>query len=848
MPGSRMVVLLAVAEIREIPFEEYASFQVNLVDGQGLTAELLNQQHDSHPNPNCLPLYIPSEREKKRERERGSLIFYLAEGRHLGSGEMSGPEIDTVFPGDGESKADEEKKKQDKADDDLENSPIEEVRLTVPIMDDPTLPALTFRTWTLGLTSCLVLAFLNQFFGYRQNPLSVPPLAAQLVTLPLGRLMAAKLPKKKVKFPGTAGWEFSMNPGPFNVKEHVLITILANSGANGVYAVHIVTMMRALYHRSIHPLAAFLLSQTTQLLGYGWAGIFRKFMVDSPYMWWPPNLIQVALFRALHEKEVRRRGGTTRLQFFFVVFAISFAYYIVPNYLFPFASAFSIGCVIWKGSVLAQQLTSGYRGLGIGAFGLDWATISSYLGTPIATPGHAILNVMAGFVLFLYVLVPIAYWTDSYHAKRFPLISSGVFDGAGHRYDTATVINPKTFQFNPEGYSKVGPIHLSPFFVLSYGLNFATLAAIFTHIILFHGRSLWDQTTQAVKNQKMDVHTRLMRKNYERVPEWWFGVLLLITIALAFAACLGFGGQLQLPWWGILLACAVSFAFTLPIGILTATTNVQPGLNIITEMIIGYTYPGRPLANVSFKTYGYVSMMQAIYFLSDFKLGHYMKIPPKSMFVVQLVGTVVATSLYFGTSWWLLSTIPNICDSEKNPLWDCPNDNVFYSASIIWGVVGPVRMFGRLGLYSKQNWWFLAGLLAPIPVWVSSRMFPERKWIKLINVPVILGGVLMMPPAGAVNYWSWGVVGILFNVVIYKRYKKWWSQHTYVMSAGLDTGVAFSAVLAYFALQTWLGPNDEYGPIWWGHVDGSYNCDLAKCPTAAGVVVDGCPVVSGLDA
>lgn len=62
----------------------------------------------------------------------------------------------------------------------------------------------------------------------------------------------------------------------------------------------------------------------------------------------------------------------------------------------------------------------------------------------------------------------------------------------------------------------------------------------------------------------------------------------------------------------------------------------QAGLNVITELIIGYLYPGKPLANVAFKTYGYISMSQALGFLSDFKLGHYMKIPPKAMFLVQV--------------------------------------------------------------------------------------------------------------------------------------------------------------------------------------------------------------------
>lgn len=45
--------------------------------------------------------------------------------------------------------------------------------------------------------------------------------------------------------------------------------------------------------------------------------------------------------------------------------------------------------------------------------------------------------------------------------------------------------------------------------------------------------------------------------------------------------------------------------------------------------------PGNPISNVCFKVYGYMSMAQAVFFLADFKLGHYMKFSPKSMFLVQ---------------------------------------------------------------------------------------------------------------------------------------------------------------------------------------------------------------------
>lgn len=61
-----------------------------------------------------------------------------------------------------------------------------------------------------------------------------------------------------------------------------------------------------------------------------------------------------------------------------------------------------------------------------------------------------------------------------------------------------------------------------------------------------------------------------------------------------------------------------------------AITNQQIGLNVITELIVGYLLPGRPVAMMLFKTWGYVSMSQALQFSSDFKLGHYMKEPRKA--------------------------------------------------------------------------------------------------------------------------------------------------------------------------------------------------------------------------
>ncbi|CAG7884454.1 unnamed protein product [Brassica rapa] len=717
------------------------------------------------------------------------------------------------------------------------DSPIEEVRLTVPITDDPSQPVLTFRTWFLGMSSCVVLAFVNIFFGYRSNPLMVSSVVAQIVTLPLGKLMATTLPTRKFRLPGTS-WSGSLNPGPFNMKEHVLITIFANTGAGGAYATSIITIVKAFYHRNLNPTAAMLLLQTTQLLGYGWAGMFRKFLVDSPYMWWPSNLVQVSLFRALHEKEEKREGQQTRLRFFLIVFFLSFAYYIIPGYIFPSISSLSFLCWIWIRSVTAQQIGSGLQGLGIGSFGLDWSVVAGFLGSPLAVPFFAIANFFAGFLIFFYIVLPIFYWSNAYDAKKFPLFTSATFDHTGQKFNTTRILNQKTFDFNLAAYESYSKLYLSVVFALIYGLSFGTLTATVSHVALFDGKFIWGMWKKSTKAG--DVHTRLMKKNYKEVPHWWFVTVLFLSFVLALYACEGFGKQLQLPWWGLLLACSVAFTFTLPIGVIQATTNQQMGLNVIAELIIGYLYPGKPLANVAFKTYGYVSMSQALSFVGDFKLGHYMKIPPRSMFLVQLVATMVSTTVCFGTTWWLLSLVDNICVQEKLPIgspWTCPGDQVFYNASIIWGIIGPGRMFTSKGVYSGMNWFFLIGFLAPVPVWFFARKFPEKKWIEQIHVPLIFSAASAMPRAKAVNYWSWVIVGVVFNYYIFRRYKGWWARHNYILSAGLDAGTAIMGVLIYFALQN----NNISFPDWWGS-ENTDHCPLAHCPTEKGIVVKDCPV------
>lgn len=58
-----------------------------------------------------------------------------------------------------------------------------------------------------------------------------------------------------------------------------------------------------------------------------------------------------------------------------------------------------------------------------------------------------------------------------------------------------------------------------------------------------------------------------------------------------------------------------------------SNTPTHRFLNIIAELIAGYAWPGKPIANMVVKCYGYNSVRHGMDFAQDLKLGQYMVSP-----------------------------------------------------------------------------------------------------------------------------------------------------------------------------------------------------------------------------
>jgi OPT family small oligopeptide transporter len=396
-------------------------------------------------------------------------------------------------------------------------------------------------------------------------------------------------------------------------------------------------------------------------------------------MIWPGNLVAVTLMNAMYEKNDVRDpsvigGAMPRYRWFAIMTFVSFAYYFIPGFFAQFLSSFAFMTWMWPKSPVINQLFGYNTGLSLIPITFDWTQITGYIGSPLVPPWHAIANTMIGVVVFFIFLASALHYSGAWYSQFLPMSDSSTYDNTGKHYDVHRVLTPQ-FTLDEEAYKNYSPLFLSTTFAISYGLSFAAISALVVYTFLHHGKTIWRQYKSST-SEKPDIHMKLMRK-YQEAPTWWYMSLFSIMLALGFITILAW--PTNLSWWGFLLAVFISFSFSLPIGIIQAVTNNQIGLNVLTEFIYGYIQPGRPLALMIFKTFGYITMSQALTFVSDLKFGHYMKIPPRTMFMAQVVATTFSCFIQILSLNYALKNIPGVCTPEQPEHFTCPGGRVFFS-------------------------------------------------------------------------------------------------------------------------------------------------------------------------
>lgn len=215
--------------------------------------------------------------------------------------------------------------------------------------------------------------------------IEVEAVCIQILGYPAGKLLERILPTRKFH---VFGVNFTFNPGPFNQKEHMLITIMANVSvaykyATSIFVIQILPMFfNQTWARSV--LYQICISISMQCMGYGLAGLGRTCIVFPDYCIYPRALATVIINRSLHEK----RSGTsfevfgttvTRYRYLLFLGCAYFIWHIIgPGYLFEALSNFNWPTWIDPKSKTLAFIFGNSIGLGFNPFPtLDWIRSST---------------------------------------------------------------------------------------------------------------------------------------------------------------------------------------------------------------------------------------------------------------------------------------------------------------------------------------------------------------------------------------------------------------------------------------------------------------------------------------
>lgn len=692
-----------------------------------------------------------------------------------------------------------------------ENSPYAEVRAAVPNVDDPDLPQSTIRMWVLGITVVTFLSGANLLFFLHSPSATLTPYIGAIIVWPLGRLWDIVVPNYKI-------FGMELNPGPFNIKEHCLIVVMAlNLGVGVGYGPDIIVTLRQFYKDSLGSNWGFqvMLVLSTQLIGLGFSGFARRILIYPAAMIWPPNLVTVTFLTNIHMKYNHVANGwkISRLKFFLIVASIGSAYQWLPSFLATFLSDFDFAAWIAPNNIVVNQVFGTISGLGLFPIAFDWNMIAGFLGSPLIPPLGTIVNIAVTMLLFYWLIVPIVHYTNVWWGHYLPIVGNTAMDRYQHPYDAERVLTNN--HFDQTKYENYSPLFLPASFAMSYGLSFAVTTATVVHSLLFDSRDIL-RYWKTSRTDRDDIHMRLMR-SYKEAPLWWYALLVVACVATMLAMVLHFPTGLNVGY--MFLGIVISAAMMVPIALIYATTSMLIGLNVIAEFMIGYMQPGRPLAMMLFKTIVYYTNYMAISFAQSMKLGHYVKLNPVVLFWVQLVGGVIGGLSQLAVNSWVTSSIDNICEPDQELGYTCASTRTFFVSSIIWGLIGPQRHFK---IYYSLLSFFAIGAALPLLSWLWLKKWP-RSAVRYIHWPVFFSAAGMLPPATPFNYNLWLLVGLIFAYWVRRNWFSWWAKYNYTLSAALDLSVAVGQALILAVIQ---GRNIS-APQWWG-TKGAYDTADAR--------------------
>ncbi|KAI5861228.1 OPT superfamily oligopeptide transporter [Durotheca rogersii] len=697
-----------------------------------------------------------------------------------------------------------------------------EVRRVVSLHDDTTLPTLTFRYFLLSFIFVVPGAFLSQMNSFRTTYAPYSVFFVQIAANYVGLWLSQVLPQRQIRVPLTK-WSFSLNPGPWSVKEHVLVTITAASGATGNLATTPISLGDLYFNQRIHPAAAILFMWSIDATGYAFAAVARQFLLYEPAYPWFQALCQTALFET-QNKQNKSPTPTARKQMriFWLTFLGIALWQFLPEYAFPMLNSMAFLCWVAPNNPVANFIGSGLGGMGFLNLSFDWANIS---GSLFLSPWWSQVVLFVSFLIPCWILLPAAKWGG---LGGYPhcLMSNRACTADGETYPLADLVTGQN-TFNQTVYEENGPLYLGVQYLWSIFFDYASYSSAYAWIAFFGAgqikeaykrfRARRSKPGQGINHQDTDRLNVLMR-SYKEVPLWWYTILF----AISFVSIMTIVGLniMFIPWWTYFVALGTGAAVVVPLGWLYAVSNFQLPIGTFNELLYGtmvqkLSHNRSPIGASVYGSIAGDAWYRAQYMLQDQKIGHYMHVPQRAVFFSQLFGITMGVPVNYAAMRWIIDTKRKYLTGESQDpahIWTAQGLAGSLTMGVQYVLIGPTKLFQQ-DQFRPLPYAFLVGVACPAIIYLLHRLFPRAKF-HLWNTTIFFSGASSFYGNISTGNLSRFIGGFVVMYWAYRYRYQLWAKYNFILAAAFDAGFNLNMLLIFLIFGS---AKVISMPNWWGN-------------------------------
>ncbi|KAG5918653.1 hypothetical protein E4U61_001594 [Claviceps capensis] len=424
------------------------------------------------------------------------------------------------------------------------------------------------------------------------------------------------------------------------------------------------------------------------------------------------------------------------------------------------------------------------EGLGLFSLSLDWQYItSSSMSLPLKLQVHQAIGFLVCFAAMLGI-----YYTNAWDAKSLPFMSTRLRTAGGKAYPTSKVFVGGVL--DKTAFAKFGIPRLTGSFAYAMFMANAALlqciGAMIAHCALFWGGDF----VKAYKSSRAGRFDDRHHAHCTHGRALSRGSVVVSTLLLA-----RFGNGLS--------------------------------TNNLSKILAGLMVPERPIGNMYFSAWSYSVINSCAMMCLDLKMGEYLKIPPRVMFLTQIYGTILGGFINYAVMVSIVGAHRELLTgSNGSSTWSGGAIQSYNSNAASWALAkylygaGSTYILVPIGLAAGAVIVAFQGILSHI------RGFALTE----VNMPQLIqwAGYIPYNQSQTCIIFSGMITGFFAQFYLRNYKSRIFRDYMYLGTGAFDGTSLFVLFILSFSVFGAGGRTVPF-PAWWGN---NANGNLDHCPSA----------------